>query len=89
MTTTMIAPTTEMTIVLRSSGPWIGSFTFRSTPARKPPSKRADDTEHDMANDPEPLVALDEEPGEIAGDRAKHDPGDQVHVLTSVVVGPG
>src|SRR3954451_22453034 len=35
---------------------------------------RADDAEHDMTDDPESFVALDEEAGQVAGNRAEDDP---------------
>src|SRR4029079_14714761 len=39
----------------------------------------ADDAKHDVTNDAQPLVTSDEEPGEVPGDRAENDPGNQVH----------
>ena len=38
-----------------------------------------DDAEDDVADDSEALVTLDEEPRELPGDCAKHDPRDDVH----------
>ena len=37
-----------------------------------------------MADDAEAFVTLDEEAGEIAGDRAEDDPRDDVHEVTSI-----
>src|SRR6188472_3857806 len=41
----------------------------------------AHDAEDDVADDTEPLVTLDEETGEIPGDGAEDDPGDDAHEL--------
>src|SRR6476661_854485 len=39
----------------------------------------ADDTQDDVSDDTETLVTLDEEPGEISGDRANDDPRNDAH----------
>src|SRR4051794_26842154 len=41
--------------------------------------ERADDAEHDVPDDTQTLVTLDEEPGEIPGNGAEHDPRDDAH----------
>src|SRR5258705_8403299 len=41
--------------------------------------ERADDAQDDVSDDTEALVTLDEEPGEIPGDRAKDDPRNDAH----------
>jgi hypothetical protein len=48
--------------------------------------ERADDAKDDVPDDPETLVTLDEEPGQISGDRAKHDPRNDAHSATSIPI---
>ena len=79
-TTVMIAPMVATTIELMSKGPSIGLL-LKRTLARKPPTKRADDAEHDVPDDTETLVTLDEEAGQIPGDRAEDDPRDDAHFV--------
>jgi len=43
--------------------------------------ERADDAEHDVTDHAEALVTLDQEPGEIPGDRAEDDPRDDAHLF--------
>jgi hypothetical protein len=48
--------------------------------------ERADDAKHDVPDDPETLVTSDEEPGQIPCDRAKHDPRNDAHSITSIPI---
>src|SRR5688572_3220755 len=43
--------------------------------------ERADDTEHDVSDDAETFVTLDEETGEVPGDGAEDDPRNDAHSL--------
>src|SRR3954447_4512502 len=45
----------------------------------KSTDQRADDSEHDVADDAHALVTADEETRQVPGDRAEHDPRDDAH----------
>ena len=75
----MIAPMTETTIVLMSSAPWMGSSDTEQQRGEEPAHEGADDAEHDVADHAVAFVALDEEPGKIAGNCSENEPGDDVH----------
>ena len=82
-TTVMIAPMVATTIELMSSGPSIG-FAVEQHAGEEAADERADDAEHDVPDDAEALVALDEEAGQVAGDRAEDDPRNDAHLSTSI-----
>ena len=76
----MMAPTVAATIELRSSAPSIGSEPSKA-PARKSADECADDAQDDVPDDTETLVTLDEEPGQVPGDSAEHQPRDDAHLI--------
>src|SRR5687768_2421027 len=53
--------------------------TGNEDPGEKPADESPNDPEHDLADDAETLVTLDEEPREITGDRPDDEPGDDSH----------
>ena len=77
-TTVMIAPIVATTIELMSSGPSIG-FAVEEDAGEESANERADDAEHDVPDDAEALVTLDEEAGEVACNRAEHEPRNDAH----------
>ena len=74
----MIAPIVATTIELTSNGPSMGLRVEQDT-GEEAADERADDAQDDVSDDTEALVTLDEEPGEIPGDRAKDDPRNDAH----------
>ena len=70
----MVATTME----LMSNGPSIG-WVLKRTLAQETADECAHDPKNDVTDHAESLVALHQEAREVAGDRAKDDPGDDAH----------
>ena len=78
----MTAPTTATAIVTMLM-PVVKSLPPVMMPGEEPADQAADDSEHDVADHAEALVALDEVSGDIAGDRSYDKPRDDAHWCTS------
>jgi hypothetical protein len=78
-TTTMMAPMWRPRSNW-SSAPSIGSEPSKGT-GKESADECADDAQDDVPDDTETLVTLDEEPGQVPGDGAEHQPRDDVHLI--------
>ena len=69
---------TETTIELMSNGA-VDRLGVEQDTGQEAADEGADDAKHDVPDDAEPLVTLDEEAGEVPGDGAEDDPRDDAH----------
>lgn len=60
----------------------------KQSPSQETSHQGADDAEQDVTDDPEALIAPDEEAGEVAGDRSQDDPRNDAHSCLQSFVHP-
>ncbi len=76
--TVRMAPTVAVTMDEMSSAPSTG-FVPSRCPGQEASDQGTHDAEQDMPDDAQTLVPADEEAGQVAGDRAEHDPRKNAH----------